>query len=111
MKEDPAVGAAHDQDSRVRDFLADSLALWGVAGAIEAGAAPVVAVIRTGAGAIVSVERPAQADAEFRWLVCSRGGAYARPCSSLVGVLNGVRNALGVERGSAVHIAPAPAGA
>ena len=106
----PALSAAHVQDARVRDLLADSLALWRVTGTVEAGELPVVAVIRTDAGAIVRVERPVQADMPFRWLVRARGGGsqHARPCASLVGLLNGIRKALGVERGGALRIAPAP---
>lgn len=110
MNANPAASAAHDKDARVRDFLADSLALWHVAGTVEAGELPIVAVIRADTDAIVWVERPAQADMPFRWLVRSRGSGSerARPCASLVGLLSGIRNALGVERGGAVRIAPAP---
>jgi hypothetical protein len=106
----PAASVAHDDDARVREFLADSLALWRVAGTVEAGESPVVAVIRAGADAIVWVERPAQADMPFRWLVRSRSGGSerARPCASLVGLLNGIRSVLGVERGDALRIAPGP---
>ena len=110
MSASPALSAAHDQDARTRELLADSLALWRVAGTVEAGEPPIVAVIRCDADAIVRVERPAQAELPFRWLVRSRGGGseHARPCASLVGLLNGIRNALGVERGAALRIAPAP---
>ena len=109
MNANPAPSVIDDTDARVREFLADSLALWRVAGRVEAGAAPVVAVIRTDAGAVVRVERPAQAELPFRWLVRAGGSERARPCASLVGLLNGIRNALGVERGAALRIAPAPA--
>jgi hypothetical protein len=93
----------------VRAFLADSLALWRVAGTVAAGEPPTVAVIRTEAGAIVSVERLVGADIPFRWIVRTGGSERARPCASLVGLLNGLRNALGVERGNALRIAPAAA--
>ena len=111
MNVNPAANAAHDNDVRVREFLADSLALWRVAGTVEAGEPPVVAVIRAGAGAIICVERPLQEDMPFRWLVRARGPGteHARPCASLVGLLNAIRRALGVERGAAVRIAPASA--
>ena len=101
---------AHGDDGRVRDFLADSLALWRVAGTVEAGEAPIVAVIHTGAGAIVRVARPAQDDMPFRWLVHAGdvGTERLRPCVSLVGLLNALRSALDVDRGGAVRIAPAP---
>ena len=100
-------------DSGMRAFLADSLALWRVAGEIEAGQAPVVAIIRTDSGAVVRVERTAVQKTGFRWFVHSRAGDAApgersRPCGSLVGLLNAIRSALGVDRGTAVRIAPAP---
>ena len=95
----------------MRDLLADSLALWGVAGTVEAGEAPLVAVIRADSGAIVWVERPPPGGIALRWLVRAPGNGHARPCASLVGLLNGIRNALGVERGGALRIAPAPADA
>ena len=103
-------------DSAVRSFLADTLALWRVAGTVERGAAPVVAVVRDAAGTIVWIERPAEHDIPCRWLVRWRGAGEApggarearpRPCASLVGMLGAVRGALGVERGSAVRIVPA----
>ena len=111
MSANSAVVGAHDNDARVRDFLADSLALWRVAGTVEAGVRPTVAVIRADDGAIVWVERSAQEDMPFRWLVRSRlaGAERARPSASLVGLLNAIRTALGVDRGAAVRIAPAPA--
>jgi hypothetical protein len=105
-----ALNTVYADDGRVRDFLADSLALWRVAGTVEAGETPTVIVIRTGDGAIVRVERPAREDMPFRWLVRSGDASTgsARPCASLLGLLNALRNAFGVERGGAVRIAPAP---
>ena len=106
---------ASADDVKVRDFLADSLALWRVAGAVEAGEPPIVAVIRASTGAVVRVERASVQDTGFRWFVHSRGASESpaapceersRPCASMVGLLNAVRGALGVDRGSAVRIAP-----
>ena len=100
--------------ANITGFLADSLALWRVDGAVEAGALPVVAVIRAG-DRVVWIERPAADDVPWRWFVRWRSPGMqeerSRPCASLVGLLNAVRGALGVERGSAVRIAPAPADA
>ena len=108
MSETPA--PVHDDAHRVRELLADSLALWRVAGTVVAGDAPVVAVIRAADGAVVRIERPVEVDMPFRWLVRSTDNAdRARPCASLVGLLNAVRSALNVDRGGAVRIAPAPA--
>ena len=91
-------------------LLADSLALWQVDGTVEGGMLPVVAVIRSATGTVF-IERAA-ADAPWRWFVRRRDvqmrGERARPCVSLVGLLNELRGALGVERGNAVRIAPSP---
>jgi hypothetical protein len=123
-------------DDPIRAFLADSLELWRVAGEVEGGETPVVAVIRV-AGTIVWIERVGpkehvarkehsvfrEAEDEpspplpFRWAVRWRaagdppgGPRELRPrmCGSLNGLLNALRNALGVDRGSALRIAPAP---
>jgi hypothetical protein len=113
----PAAGVASVDSARVRTFLADSLALWRVAGSVEAGEPPIVAVIRAHDGPIVWVEQPSGQGMPFRWCVRSRGAGEApgglreerpRACASVVGLLNAVRGVLGVERGSAVRIAPAP---
>ena len=106
------LAAIADSGVRVREFLADSLALWRVAGTVEAGALQVLAVIRVGGGATVWLERPVGYDMPFRWFVRWRSSDMheerSRPCASLVGMLNAVRGALGVDSGSAVRIAPAP---
>jgi hypothetical protein len=103
---------------RLHAFLAESLALWRVDAAVEAAEAPIVAVIRDRTGTIVWIERPAAHDLPFRWLVRWRSALDSpgssreqRPkgCGSLVGLLNAVRSALGVDRGAAVRVAPAPA--
>jgi hypothetical protein len=96
-------------------FLAESLALWQVNGAVEAGTLPVVAVIRA-SDCVVFVERNTNDDAPWRWFVRWRNADMreerSRPCASLPGVLNAVRRALGVERGNALRVvanaAPAP---
>jgi G3E family GTPase len=89
-------------DERIRAFLIDTLALWGAAGTVEAGEAPVVALVRTDEDATISIERGTP---PFRWIVRTE---RPRPCASLAGLLNALRAALGVERGSAVRVAPAP---
>ena len=62
-------------DTRVRAFLADSLDLWRVAGEIEPGQSPVVAVIRAETGTVVRVERTSVQDTGFRWFVHSRSAS------------------------------------
>jgi len=104
-------------DSQITEFLADSLALWRVAGTVEAGEGPVVAVVCADDGAIVWIERPSGQELPCRWLVRWRGAGVApggpreqrpRACASLVGMLGAMRGALGVNRGSAVRIAAVP---
>jgi hypothetical protein len=101
-------------NGRLRDFLADSLALWRVAGTVEAGEGTVVAVVRAADGAVVWIERPSGEAPPCRWLVRWRGVGEApggpreqrpRACASIVGMLGAIRGALGVNRGSAVRIA------
>lgn len=97
---------------RLRALLADSLALWRVEGTVEAGVEPCVAVVRAADGTLIWIERAA-AGIPFRWQTrwrAVRDGegrhreAHPRPCSSLVGVLNAMRLALNVERGSAIRV-------
>lgn len=89
-------------DERIREFLADSLTLWGVEGDIEPAEAPIVAVIRARDGTSASIERKTP---PFRWIVHA---GRPRPCASIAGVLNALRSALGVERGEAVRVTPRP---
>jgi hypothetical protein len=103
-------------DESLRAFLGESLALWHVDGTVQAGVAPVVAEIRAVSGAMVWVERAAD-DAPFKWFARWRAAGEApggvreqrpRACGSLVGLLAAVREALGVQRGSAVRVVAAP---
>jgi hypothetical protein len=103
-------------DEQLRAFLADSLALWQVDAHVQAGVAPVVAQIHAASGALVWVERAAD-DTPFKWFARWRAADEApggvrelrpRACGSLVGLLAAVRDALGVERGSAIRVVAAP---
>jgi len=103
---------AQSADERVRSFLAETLELWQVQGSVHAAEPPGVAVIRTADGnAVVRIERAAR-EMPFRWVVRSLQSdvpaveSAGRPCASLVGLLNAVQRALGVERGSPIRIAP-----
>jgi len=87
-------------DDRIRELLSDSLALWRVAGSVEAGDAPMVAVIRASDGTVLRVERKSP---PFRWIVHAE---RPRPCASIGGVLNALRSALGVARGDALRVTP-----
>ncbi len=92
-------------------FLADSLALWQVEGAVDAGALPVVAVIRAG-DCMVWIEHPSDDEAPWRWFVRWRDASMreerSRPCASVVGLLSAVRGALNVERGNSLRVVAAP---
>ena len=101
-------------DERFRVFLEDTLALWRVAGTVEAGTQSTVAVVHAADGTTVCIERGAQA-MPFRWLVRTRRmGETAqsspeprpRTCASVVGLLNALRLALGVERAEPLRVAP-----
>jgi hypothetical protein len=113
---------AGTSSARVRDLLADSLALWQVDGVVTApdlpaavagcgGATsgPAIAVIVTTDGTRVLIER-ASDERAFRWLVRLESpgepprAAQARPCASLVGMLNAVRHGLGVDIGEPLRI-------
>ena len=103
-------------DMRVVQFLVDTLELWRVEATVEAARAPCVAVVRVDKRAIAWVERAAPTDMTFRWIVrfaidslSDPTKARARPCSSLIGLLNALRIGLKVERGSALRVAGAPA--
>jgi len=94
-------------DTRLQEFLADTLALWRVDGVIEPGTAPVVATVRTTDGTTISIERPADPELPLRWLVRRCGATRPRACASVVGLLNALRSALGVDRDSPLRVAPA----
>jgi G3E family GTPase len=100
----------------LRTVLTESLTLWGISARVERGAAPAVAEIRATDGTIIWIELAGEG-MPFRWTVRWRPGNEApggarekrrRHCPSLVGVLNAMRGALGVERGAALRVAPAP---
>ena len=76
--------------SALRDLLADSLALWGVAGR--------VVVAETGvavhaAGAVLVIAPADASDGPIRWWLTRDG--RRRPCPSVLGLLRSLRNALG----------------
>ena len=96
-----------------RAFLTDTLALWCVEGSVDAGEAPVVAIVCV-CGAIAWIEEAA-ADAPYRWGVRWRSAGEAaagtrelrpRTCGSIVGVLSALRTAFDLDRGTPLRIAP-----
>jgi G3E family GTPase len=98
---------------RLASFLQDTLALWQLDGIVRADPVSGAVVVQAPQEAIATVERAPRED-PFRWYVrwradaSSDSAARVRPCGSLVGVLAALRRAFGVERGSAIRIAPQP---
>lgn len=83
----------------LRDLLADSLALWGVAGRVSVAAEGVAVAV----GETRLVVAPAGAgDDPIRWWVTRDG--RRRPCPSVLGLLRTVRNALGVPGAAPVRV-------
>ncbi len=98
-----------------RALLADSLAVWHVRGAVQAGEPPTVAVIHAEDGTVVRVEHALDSERPVRWWVrwrefnaAAQGGntSRSRPCTSAVGLLRAVREALGAEGGRRLRIGP-----
>lgn len=83
----------------LRDLLADSLALWGVAGTVRV-AADGVAIEADVARLIVTPAEPG--NGPIRWWVTRDG--HRRPCPSVLGLLRTLRNALGVPGPAPVRL-------
>lgn len=79
----------------LRALLADSLALWGEAGrvAVEGDGA----VVTLPGGLALRVRPAAPAEQPIRWWLERPG--QRRPCTSVLGLLRGVRNACGGAAG------------
>lgn len=85
----------------IRSLLADSLAVWKLRGSVTEDDKGVL--IRIDGGPTVRVA----SGHRIRWIVQSEGDS-PRDCSSIVGVLSAVREALAVSGGPALRISPAP---
>ncbi len=79
-------------------FINESLALWQVQGTVETR--DDLIVVHAG-GSSITVERTDEPP--FRWFVTA--GERKRPCPSILGVLNALRTALGVDRGTPLRVA------
>ncbi|MBK1658466.1 hypothetical protein [Paracraurococcus ruber] len=81
----------------LRDLLADALALWDVPGrpAVAGGAVTLAAPD----GSALRVLPAAPADHPIRWWVERPG--QRRPCTSVLGLLRTLRNAMGAETAEA----------
>lgn len=106
-----------EASERTRALLVDSLAVWHVRGAVQAGEPPAVAVIHAEDGTVVRVEPAPESESPVRWWVRwhrmdaamrGAGATRSRPCTSAVGLLRTVREALSAEGGRRLQIAPSP---
>ncbi len=106
-----------EASARARTLLADSLAVWRVRGAVQAGDPPAVAVIHAEDGTVVRVEPAPASESPVRWWVRwhrmdaatgAAGAMRSRPCTSTVGLLRTVREALSADGGRRLQIAPSP---
>lgn len=81
----------------LRDLLADALALWEVPGRVAVDACGVA--LRAPDGTPLRVVAAGVADRPIRWWVEKPG--QRRPCTSVVGLLRTLRNAVGAGDGEA----------
>ena len=81
----------------LRDLLADALALWEVPGRVAVAEGGVA--LRAPDGTPLRVVAAESADRPIRWWVEKPG--QRRPCTSVVGLLRTLRNAVGAGDGEA----------
>ena len=81
----------------LRDLLADSLALWEVAARPRVAGAGVA--LTAPDGTVLSVQPAAAAELPVRWWLERPG--QRRPCTSVLGLLRTLRNAVGAGEGEA----------
>lgn len=92
----------------MRKFLAESLVVWRVRGSVTAGASPAEILVHAGDEVVVRVEPAQPTESPIRWWVRWQApGAqpHSRPCTSTVGLLRTVREAIGAEGGYHLRIA------
>ena len=81
----------------LRDLLADSLALWEVAARPRVAGAGVALIAPDGTA--LSIQPAAAEDLPIRWWLERPG--QRRPCTSVLGLLRTLRNAVGAGEGEA----------
>ncbi|MDB5374854.1 MAG: hypothetical protein JWP04_3496 [Belnapia sp.] len=81
----------------LRDLLADALALWEVPGRVAVAGEGVA--LRAPDGTALRVTAAEATDRPIRWWVEKPG--QRRPCTSVVGLLRTLRNAVGAGEGEA----------
>lgn len=83
----------------LRALLADSVELWGVAARVAVAAEGVS--LTTPDGRVLTIRPAGAADRPIRWWLERPG--QRRPCTSVTGLLRGLRNALGAGEGGAIR--------
>ncbi len=81
----------------LRDLLADSLVLWGVAARPEVSDGSVVLTAPN--GAMLRVAAAAPTELPVRWRLERTG--HRRSCTSILGLLRSLRNAVGADEAGA----------
>jgi hypothetical protein len=81
----------------LRDLVADSLALWGVPGRVTVTDGDVA--LAAPDGTPLRIQAAAPAERPLRWWLERPG--QRRPCTSVLGLLRGLRNAMGAGEGEA----------
>ena len=97
----------------LRALVSDSLALWGVAAALPVAIAEAGVALRAPDGTPLRIRPAAPEERPLRWWLERPG--QRRPCTSVLGLLRGLRNAVGAgEAGSDARrlrvAAPPPSG-
>jgi hypothetical protein len=97
----------------IHSLLVDSLTLWKIRGAVSSTESPAVVAIHADDGTEIRVEPASEIERPIRWWVRWRAaektvtGLRSRPCTSTIGLLRTVREALGADGGLTLQIAPA----
>ena len=84
----------------LRDLVADCLALWGVAGRVAVAEDGVA--LTAPDGTPLRIHPAAPAERPLRWWLERPG--QRRPCTSVLGLLRGLRNGVGAGEGEASRL-------
>ena len=91
-------------------LLRESLIIWRTAGEVRAGPTPTIAIVCPIAGNKIYIDMANCDEAPVRWWVRwddqQATRPRTRPCTSIVGLLRAVRNALGVSPGLRAAVIP-----
>jgi hypothetical protein len=85
----------------LRALVSDSLALWGVAAAVPVSIAEDGVALRAPDGTPLRIRPAAPEERPLRWWLERPG--QRRPCTSVLGLLRGLRNAVGAGEAAEVR--------